>query len=130
MRGRLILKSPYKNVSSQPVAKRDISIAIIGSPNIELLGDKIRQLECADVVENVRVVSVTKYGDLPSVARNRLCMKENMCNVLLSLELRSLEKTLTAGEINTIHDIIYDALHQGGKHRIQNRVVSPEQLGR
>jgi phenylalanyl-tRNA synthetase alpha chain len=110
--------APYRPVSSQPPARRDLSLGIAADLDAELLGDRVRAvlgLE-ADAVEEVRILSETPYGDLPPAARARMGLAPDQKNVLVRLVLRDLTRTLTADECNVLRDRVYSGLHEGSAH--------------
>lgn len=107
--------NPYRQVSSMPGIRRDMSVAVDADDTAEDLGDRIRNAlgKAADVVEEVSLLSETSYGVLPSAARQRLGISEHQKNVLVRVVLRSLDRTLTDDEANILRDRIYSAVHQG-----------------
>ncbi len=106
---------PYRPVSRQPAARRDLSLAVPDDLDAELLGDRVRELlgPRADVVEEVRVLGKTPYEELPSSARTRMGLSPGQKNVLLRIILRDLTRTLSADEANAVRDRLYAGLHQG-----------------
>lgn len=107
--------APYRPVSAQPAARRDISVAVSVGSDAELLGDRIRAAlgPAADAAEEVLVLSETGHADLPAVARDRLGVQPGQKNVLLRLILRHPDRTLTAAEANALRDRIHVAVHEG-----------------
>lgn len=106
---------PYRQVSSMPPIRRDLSIAVTGETSPEILGDRIRHAlgHDAPAVESVDVLSASPYDELPETARDRLGIRPGHVNVLLRVVLRCLDRTLTAQEANALRDRIYAALHEG-----------------
>ena len=106
---------PYRPVSHLPAVTRDLSVAISVDDDAELLGDRIRTAlgDRVDILEAVTIVSETSYTDLPPVARQRLGMNEAQKNVLVRLDLRPLDRTLTDAEANALRDDVYEAIHEG-----------------
>jgi phenylalanyl-tRNA synthetase alpha chain len=109
--------TPYLEVSSMPPVIRDISLVIDERASLEDIGDRVREALLADagVVENVEILSQTRYDDLPPAAIKRLGMSSTQKNVLLRIVLRALERTLTAAECNAYRDAIYGALNEGSE---------------
>lgn len=107
--------SPYREVSSMPPVRRDLSIAVRADLAGEELGDRVRMAlgERASSVEEVAILSETSLADLPDAAVARLGMTPGQKNVLLRVVLRDLERTLTHEEANVLRDDIYEALHEG-----------------
>lgn len=107
--------TPYKAVSSQPPARRDVSVVIDPGDDDEIIGDRIRQTlgDDADCVEEVETLSVTPHADLPDVARDRLGIGPGHVNALLRVTLRHPTRTLTADEANDLRDRIIEAVDRG-----------------
>jgi phenylalanyl-tRNA synthetase alpha chain len=107
--------SPYRPVSAMPAAHRDLSLAVAGDLDAELLGDRVRDLLGPDAasVEEVAVRSETGYDELPDSARARMGLRPGQKNVLLRVVLRDLTRTLTAAEANALRDRVYAGLHEG-----------------
>lgn len=106
---------PYRPVSDLPALTRDLSVAIAVHDDAEQLGDQVRSAlrERVDVLEAVTILSETRYADLPPSARERLGMNEAQKNVLVRLDLRPMDRTLTDAEANRLRDDVYEAIHQG-----------------
>ena len=107
--------TPYRPVSAMPAAHRDLSLAVAGDLDAELLGDRVRDLLGPDAaaVEEVSVRSETGYAELPDSARARMGLRPGQKNVLLRVVLRDLTRTLTSAEANALRDRIYAGLHEG-----------------
>jgi phenylalanyl-tRNA synthetase alpha chain len=105
----------YRPVSDLPTVARDLSVAVSVEADAEQLGDRIRTAlgDRVDLLEAVTIVSETSYDDLPPTARKRLGMNEAQKNVLVRLDLRPLERTLTDAEANALRDDVYEAVHEG-----------------
>jgi phenylalanyl-tRNA synthetase alpha chain len=108
----------YQPVSSMPPATRDLSLAMSGPPDVELLGDRLRAElgEDARDIEAVEILDVTPGDELPDAARVRLGMRPEQCNVVVRVVLRALGRTLTSFEANLLRDRIYALLHEGSVH--------------
>ncbi|WNG43398.1 hypothetical protein F0U60_04275 [Archangium minus] len=106
---------PYREVSSMPAVRRDLSLVLEGDATSEELGDVVRAAlgAQAEVVEAVEVLSETPYEALPSAAVQRLGISPGQKNVLLRVVLRALDRSLTHAECNELRDRIYAALHRG-----------------
>ena len=113
--GQMTDLEPYRPVSDLPAVTRDLSVAISVDDDAEQLGDRIRTAlgDRVDVLEAVTIVSETGYADLPPVARERLGINETQKNVLVRLDLRRIDRTLTDAEANALRDDVYEALHEG-----------------
>jgi phenylalanyl-tRNA synthetase alpha chain len=121
--GQMLDLRPYHPVSAMPAARRDLSIAIRGDVDVELLGDRVREALGADAaaVESVELLSSTPYAELPEAARRRIGIREGQRNVLVRVVLRPLERTLTGAQANRLRDRIYAALHEGSAHEWAER---------
>jgi phenylalanyl-tRNA synthetase alpha chain len=107
--------TPYRPVSGLPALTRDLSVAISVDDDSEQLGDRVRDAlgDRADTLEAVTILSETSYAELPPRARERLGMNEAQKNVLVRLDLRPLDRTLTDAEANGLRDDVYGAIHKG-----------------
>ena len=104
--------TPYRPVSKHPPVSRDLSIAVDGQADDEILGDQVRTA-IGDLAEEIRILSETPVEDLPDAAVTRLGARPGQKNVLLRIVLRDLSRTLTDVEANQARDTVYAALHQG-----------------
>ncbi len=106
---------PYREVSSMPEVRRDLSLVLEGDATSEELGDGVRAAlgSRAEMVETVEVLSETPCEALPPAAVKRLGISPGQKNVLLRVVLRALDRSLTHSECNELRDIIYAALHRG-----------------
>lgn len=113
--GQMTDLDPYRLVSDLPAVTRDLSVAISVDDDAEQLGDRIRTAlgDRVDVLEAVTVVSETSFPDLPRSARERLGINEAQKNVLVRLDLRPLDRTLTDAEANSLRDDVYEVIHEG-----------------
>jgi phenylalanyl-tRNA synthetase alpha chain len=118
--GQMLDLAPYRPVSAMPAATRDLSLAVAGELDSELLGDRVRQVlgSDADLVEEVSVRSETPYEALPDSARTRMGLRAGQKNVLLRIVLRDLTRTLTADEANALRDRVYTGLHEGSVYEL------------
>lgn len=104
----------YRAVSSYPMIRRDMSIAVPADTTPEELGDRVRRLgTIASYVEEIEVVSETPARSLPPQAQARLGLLPGQKNVLLRIVVRSHERTLTHPEANEVRNAIYRILHEG-----------------
>lgn len=112
---QLLDLEPYREVSSMPAVRRDLSLVLEGEATCEELGDLARAAlgSRADVVESVEVLSETPYEALPPAAVRRLGISPGQKNVLLRVVLRALDRSLTHAECNELRDCLYAALHRG-----------------
>jgi phenylalanyl-tRNA synthetase alpha chain len=111
--------APYRPVSRLPSIRRDLSVAVDEHDSAEDIGDRVRDElgDDATVVEEVTVLSESAHSELPAAAIERLGMTEGQKNMLVSVVIRPLERTLSDDEANHIRDRIYDAIHQGSRHQ-------------
>lgn len=105
----------YRPVSSCPAIIRDLSIAVAAGTDDEALGDRVRAAlgRAADQVEEVRVLSMTPYGELRDAARERLGIAPSQVNVLVRVVLRRLDRALTRAEANDLRDRVFACIHEG-----------------
>jgi phenylalanyl-tRNA synthetase alpha chain len=111
--------APYRPVSSQPPAIRDLSIAVRNDADSEELGDRVRVAlgQEAQAVEALTVVSETRVDDLPPQAIERLGLEPGQKNLLVRLVLRHPKKTLTDADANALRDRVYSVLHEGSAYQ-------------
>jgi phenylalanyl-tRNA synthetase alpha chain len=109
----------YRPVSRLPSIRRDLSVAVDEHDSAEDIGDRVRDElgDDATVVEEVTVLSESAHSALPTAAIERLGMTEGQKNMLVSVVIRPLERTLSDDEANHIRDRIYNAIHQGSRHQ-------------
>jgi phenylalanyl-tRNA synthetase alpha chain len=108
---------PYIPVSKYPPIRQDMSIAVSTDTTEEDICETIRDVLGSDasVVEEVKIISETPYDELPSQAIERLGIKPGQKNFLISVILRSHERSLRHEEANDIRDRLYRTLHEGEK---------------
>jgi phenylalanyl-tRNA synthetase alpha chain len=109
----------YREVSAQPLARRDMSIACAPGLTDEDLGDRVRGAlgaEQAEWVEEVAVAGRTPASELPAVARERIGITDDQENLLVRVVLRHPTRSLAKAEANALRDRIYAALHEGSAH--------------
>lgn len=116
---QLLDLDPYRPVSSQPAARRDLSIAAAPGLDDELLGDRVREVLGADAdwVEQVAVRSRTPAAELPASARERIGIADGQENLLVRVLLRHPTRSLPKAEANRLRDRVYAALHEGAAHQ-------------
>ena len=119
----------YRPVSRLPSIRRDLSVAVDEHDSAEDIGDRVRDElgDDANVVEEVTVLSESAHSALPTAAIARLGMTEGQKNMLVSIVIRPLERTLSDGDANHIRDLIYDAIHQGSHHQWATAAASRQQ---
>ena len=108
--------APYRPVSSQPPARRDVSVACPAGWTDEDLGDRVRAAlgeAASEWVEEVAVISRTRAATLPHAARDRLGIAPGQENLLVRVVLRHPTRSLAKPEANALRDRVYAALHHG-----------------
>jgi phenylalanyl-tRNA synthetase alpha chain len=108
--------APYQPVSSQPPARRDVSVACPSGWTDEDLGDRVRAAlgeTAAEWVEEIAVASRTRAAALPPAARERLGIASDQENLLVRVVLRHPTRSLAKAEANALRDRVYAALHHG-----------------
>jgi phenylalanyl-tRNA synthetase alpha chain len=114
---------PYIPVSKYPSIRHDLSVAVDEATQPEDVAEVVRGAlgrDC-DVLEEVVIVSETKYADLHPAAIERLGMSPSQKNLLVRITFRSHERSLVQGEANVFRDRVYDALHKGSKKLYASR---------
>jgi phenylalanyl-tRNA synthetase alpha chain len=109
----------YREVSAQPPARRDMSIACTPGLADEDLGDRVRAAltpEQAEWVEQVAIAARTPGAELPAVARERIGIADGQENLLVRVVLRHPTRSLGKAEANALRNRIYAALHEGSEH--------------
>ena len=117
---QMMTLEPYREVSSMPATRRDLSIAVADGLAEEELGDRVRQslsTEELESVEEVRVLSESPGSSLPAQAIERIGLRPGQKNVLVRLVLRHPTRTLTAEQANRLRDRVYAAVHEGTAHQ-------------
>ena len=111
---QMLALDPFQPVSNQPATHRDMSICV-ADPDMELLGDRIRDLlgERAGWVENVELLQTSDYVSVPAKARQRLGVSPGQHNLLLRVTLRSVDSSISREEANRVYDLVYAELHEG-----------------
>jgi phenylalanyl-tRNA synthetase alpha chain len=107
--------APYRAPSSQPAARRDLSLAAApGLDDVEA-GERVREAlgAAAAWVEEAQVLSRTPAAELSPVARARIGMRPEQENLLVRVVLRHPSRSLPRTEANALRDRIYAALHEG-----------------
>jgi phenylalanyl-tRNA synthetase alpha chain len=112
--GQMLNLDAYEPVSNQPATHRDMSICV-ADPDMELLGDRIREVLGArgDWVENVELIQASHYTSVPETARRRLGMSAGQQNLLIRVTLRSLDGSISKEDANRVYDLVYSELHEG-----------------
>lgn len=104
----------YESISNQSATRRDMSICV-ADPDMELLGDRIREVlaERGDWVESVELMQAFDYAAVPAIARERLGMSPGQENLLIRVSLRSLHGSISRDDANRVYDLVYSELHEG-----------------
>jgi phenylalanyl-tRNA synthetase alpha chain len=112
---QMVNLDPYRPVSMMPPIRRDISVAVDALLRVEDLGDRVREALGADAacVESVDIRSETACARLPARALERLGAHPDQKNLLVTVVLRHLTRTLTDHDANVLRDRVYAAIHQG-----------------
>ncbi len=109
--------SKFKEVSSMPPISRDMSYCIPGNFTEEDINEEIKDAfgDKSYLVENVKIISRTKYEDLLPIVREKLGASVGQDNILVTIVLRHPDLTLTKKEANELYDAVYPKLHKGTK---------------
>ncbi len=105
----------YREVSLQPVIRRDLSYSVpdsyveedVSQAIEDAIGDDSGSLESVELLEEV------KYTKLNDIAREKLGIKKGQKNILVRITLRDLNRTLTKKEANEIYQKIYGKVNYG-----------------
>ncbi|MEK7390858.1 MAG: hypothetical protein AAB635_01835 [Patescibacteria group bacterium] len=105
----------FKEVSSMPPISRDMSYCIPENYTEEDINEEIKDAfgDMAFLVENVKIMSRTKYADLLPVAREKLGASPEQNNVLVNITLRHPDLTMTKKEANQLYEKVYPKLNKG-----------------
>jgi phenylalanyl-tRNA synthetase alpha chain len=97
-----------------PAFQRDLSIAIAADSASSIDG-RVRAFlgDRAAGLEEIIVLSQTRYMDLSTSSRRRLGIAPGQVHLQLRLVIRDLERTLTSAEANELRDAVVDVLHEG-----------------
>jgi phenylalanyl-tRNA synthetase alpha chain len=107
--------APWKPVSRQPVALREISIARLAGENEESLTEQVVEMlgGHASWLQSLEVAGRWSMDELIPAAVNRLGLGLNQENLLLRLTWQSESTSLERGKVNAIMKSLYQQLHQG-----------------
>ena len=107
--------APYRPISTQPAARRDLSVMCRPGLDAEQIGDRVREAlgARADWVEEVTILERTPYSALRPAARARMGAVPGQENLLIAVRLRHPSRSLPKREANALRDQIYAALHEG-----------------
>ncbi len=114
---QMVNTEKFKEVSSMPPISRDMSYCVPENDTEEDINEEIKNAfgEKAFLVENVSILSRTKFADLPPIAQEKLGTSAGQDNVLVKITLRHPDATLTKKEANELYDAVYPKLHKGTK---------------
>jgi phenylalanyl-tRNA synthetase alpha chain len=103
--------APYRPISTQPAARRDLSVMCRAGLDAEQIGDRVREAlgACATWVEEVTIVERTPYSALRPAARARMGAVPGQENLLIGVRLRNPSRSLPKREANAIRDQVYAA---------------------
>ena len=107
--------SPWRPVSGQPLACRDLSIVINPGWSLESLTQKAMESlgSEGEWVEALELKGVWEAGAMPEVARERLGMQQGQQNLLLALQLRHPVNAISRPVATRMAKTVYAALHEG-----------------
>jgi phenylalanyl-tRNA synthetase alpha chain len=107
--------SPWRPVSSQPLACRDLSVVVNAGWSLESLTQKAMESlgREGEWVEALELKGVWDAPDMPAVARERLGMSGGQQNLLLTLQLRHPVDAIDRPVATRMAKTVYAALHEG-----------------
>jgi phenylalanyl-tRNA synthetase alpha chain len=105
---------PQIEIPHSPTLQRDLSIAV-AAESAASIDERVRKSlgARASGLQEVIVLSQTRYLDLSTSSRRRLGIAPGQVHVQLRLVIRDLERTLSADEANELRDAVVDILHEG-----------------
>jgi len=106
---------PWRTVSNQPAAKRDLSLAVSPGLSEEALTERLLAAagDQAPWVESMAVAGRWAEGEVPAIAAERLGLLPGQENVLLRVELRDWARSIPKPEANALYSRLQEALHEG-----------------
>lgn len=105
--------SAWKAWSPQPIAKRDLSMAIAEDMDAEQIVDIVASIVPQEVLQRVDVQGSWAIADIPLVAQQRLGIQAGQRQWLLRLGLGWHDRTITTQEANSWSRLVWDRLHAG-----------------
>jgi phenylalanyl-tRNA synthetase alpha chain len=96
------------------VLQRDVSVAM-ATDSAGTIDNRVRAAlaERANDLEQIIVLSQTRYMDLSTSSRRRLGIAPGQVHLQLRLVIRDGERTLTSDDANELRDAVVDVLHEG-----------------
>ena len=106
---------PYREISSMPAVRRDLSLVLNKAMDAEEMGDIVRENlgNDARLIESLQILTDTPWDQLPEHVIAKLGMEKGQRNILLRIVFRALDRTLTDADCNKYRDRIYACLHKG-----------------
>jgi phenylalanyl-tRNA synthetase alpha chain len=106
---------PWRAISNQPAAKRDLSLAVSPGLSEEALTERLLRAagEQASWVQSMSVAGRWAHNEVPAAAAERLGLLAGQENVLLRVELRDCARAIPKAEANTLYSRLQEALHEG-----------------
>lgn len=106
--------------------QRDLSVAV-GADSTLSVDQRVRASlgERAASLEEIIVLSQTRYVELSTSSRRRLGIAPGQVHLQLRLVIRDLDRVLSSDEANELRDAVVDVLHEGA---VKNWVSREMQL--
>jgi phenylalanyl-tRNA synthetase alpha chain len=106
---------PWRPVSNQPAAKRNLSVAVTPGLSEEALTERLLRAagDHASWVESLYVAGRWAYHEVQEAAAQRLGLLPGQENVLLRVELRDWGRSIPKAEANALYSRLQEALHEG-----------------
>jgi phenylalanyl-tRNA synthetase alpha chain len=107
------IEIPHSPLSAARL-QRDLSVAVSAEAAASI-DDRVRSSlgDRADSLEQIVVLSQTRYMDLSMSLRRRLGIAPGQVHLQLRLVIRDLDRTLTSDDANELRDAVVDVLHEG-----------------
>jgi len=101
-------------IPHSPALQRELSVAVAADSTMSV-DERVRASlgERAASLEEIIVLSQTRYVDLSTSSRRRLGIAPGQVHLQLRLVIRDLERALSSDEANELRDAVVDVLHEG-----------------
>lgn len=108
--------SPWRPVSRQPVAARELSLASLAGQTEEALVERVLDAlgEDGRLLQTVEIKGRWNMADLPPASVARLGATLNQENLLIKLVWQDEAGSLPRERVNEMARLVYRALHEGG----------------
>lgn len=119
----------FRPVSFYPPIRRDLSVPVATEITQEEIKMVVKTTTEDGLIESISIVSETSYDDLPTKARERLGIRPGEKNVLVSVVLRSFNRTLKREEADKVRDNLFGHLNHCDSQAIAKLTDLPRLRG-